>query len=566
MMKKRGCIAVVFALGALLGLYGQNAGPIDLILLLDTSSSMSNAYQEVNSYISGAFLKEFLRTGDTFHLIAFSDRPRLEISRRIEGRGDVETIIGRMFLQYPLDPWSDIPAALGFAEQYAASLPSRPKKIVLVSDGTAMSVPGSSSSSLDAAGLSALIAESKARLDARNIGLEFVKITPGQPLATPPVSDRTPRPSPPEQTPPASIQQQPTQPAQTPPVSTQQPGTPAPSTARPAQPVTPPDSALQQPTAPVPSTARPVQPVTPPPDSALQQPTAPAPSTTRPAQPVTPPPDSALQQPTAPAPSTTRPTQMPTTPDMTQPAQTPPVSTQQPAASTPSAKQPTQAVVTPSARPIFESGDLRLLLFIGLGLLALIGLGLGIFFVSRNLHASPNRALAQAASPRRVDGSLPLFVDHTKDFTNQAANQPQTRSTPYTDRPPSQPQMAIDSSGPFILNLFVEDQNTFIGKRNIHALKSGYSLSIGGGKSDFLIFLVPVPPRIAEVRRDGSHCIFIPRKPQYFPDLGAQELHDCIGKTIRVISDHNYQLLIKLERYEDPLIALNQLLNSLNIS
>ena len=536
MMKKRSCIAVVFALGALLGLYGQNAGPIDLILLLDTSSSMSNAYQEVNSYITGAFLKEFLRTGDTFHLIAFSDRPRLEISRRVEGRGDLETIIGRMFLQYPLDPWSDIPAALSFAEQYAASLPSRPKKIVLVSDGAAASAPGGSSSGIDAAGLSALIAASKARLAAHNIGLELVKITPGQPLAKLPASGRTPRPAPPEQTPPAST-----------------------------PPVTPPAAAsVQQPSAPVSSTAQPVTPLAQTPPVSMQPPIPSAPSTTQQTQPVTSPaqtPPVSMQPSATSAPSTTRPAQ-PVTP----PAQIPPSSAQQPTIPAPSATQPTQSVVEPPAHPIFESGDFRLLLFTGLGLLVLIGLGLGIFFVSRNLHASPNRVLAQAATLRRVDGSLPPFVDHSKDFANHAVNQPQTRSSPYTDRYSAQPPLAIDPSGPLILNLFVEDQNTFIGKRNIHALKSGYSLSIGGGKSDFLIFLVPIPPLIAEVRRDGSHCIFIPRKPRYFPDLGAQELHDCIGKTIRVISDHNYQLLIRLERYENPLIALNQLLNSLNIS
>jgi hypothetical protein len=116
--------------------------------------------------------------------------------------------------------------------------------------------------------------------------------------------------------------------------------------------------------------------------------------------------------------------------------------------------------------------------------------------------------------------------------------------------------------GPLLLNLFVEDQSTFIGKRNIHALKSGYSLTIGGGKSDFLIFLVPIPPHIAEIRRNGNRCTFVPRKPKYFPDLGAQELQDCIGKNIRVVSDKNYQLRIRLERYEDPLIALNRILNS----
>jgi hypothetical protein len=119
------------------------------------------------------------------------------------------------------------------------------------------------------------------------------------------------------------------------------------------------------------------------------------------------------------------------------------------------------------------------------------------------------------------------------------------------------------NGAPLLLNLFVEDQNTAIGKRNIHALKPGYSFSIGGGKSDFLIFLVPIPPRIADVTYDGRNCALIPRKPQYFPDIGSQTIPNCIGKTFRVISDRKYELHIRLEIYEDPLHSLNKLLRSI---
>ena len=123
----------------------------------------------------------------------------------------------------------------------------------------------------------------------------------------------------------------------------------------------------------------------------------------------------------------------------------------------------------------------------------------------------------------------------------------------------------LESDGPLMLNLFVEDQNTAIGRRNIHAVKSGYTFSVGGGKSDFLIFLVPVPPRIADVYFDGRNCTFTPRKPQYFPDIGAQPVSNCIGKNIRVISDKNYELHVRIERYQDPLKALNRMLNSILI-
>jgi hypothetical protein len=119
--------------------------------------------------------------------------------------------------------------------------------------------------------------------------------------------------------------------------------------------------------------------------------------------------------------------------------------------------------------------------------------------------------------------------------------------------------------GPLMLSLFVEDQNTNIGRRNIHAVKAGYSFTIGGGKSDFLIFLVPMPPRIAELRSDGTQCTLVPRKPEFFPDTGSQQVPDCIGKPIRIISERRYELIMRIDRYEDPLIALNRLLHSVDV-
>jgi hypothetical protein len=198
--------------------------------------------------------------------------------------------------------------------------------------------------------------------------------------------------------------------------------------------------------------------------------------------------------------------------------------------------------------------------------LALLLLGLIIFLVTRQLQGSPNRAMARAAAPRSApqeeSAAPPPFVDHSKELANYAASQKQ-RTSPYADR--YKPQPPVEFDGPLMLNLFVEDQNTFIGKRNIHALKQGYTFTVGGGKSDFLIFLVPIPPHIGELRCDGTNCTFIPRKPQYFPDIGSQQVSDCIGKTIRIISDKNYELRFRMERYEDPLKALNRLLQSVQV-
>jgi hypothetical protein len=116
-----------------------------------------------------------------------------------------------------------------------------------------------------------------------------------------------------------------------------------------------------------------------------------------------------------------------------------------------------------------------------------------------------------------------------------------------------------------MLNLFVEDQNTAIGRRNVHTLKQGSRFTVGGGKSDFLVFLVPIPSNVGELRFDGTNCTFIPLKPRYFPDIGSQQVSECIGKPIRILSDKNYEVFFHFERYKDPLIALNQLLHSINV-
>ena len=114
-------------------------------------------------------------------------------------------------------------------------------------------------------------------------------------------------------------------------------------------------------------------------------------------------------------------------------------------------------------------------------------------------------------------------------------------------------------------NLFVKDQNTRIGRRNIHAVKAGTTFSIGGGKSDFLIFLVPIPPNIAELMYDGRNCTLYPKKSKYFPDIGSEPAPNCIGKNIRVVSDRDYELHIRIEKYEDPLKSLNKLMNSISV-
>jgi hypothetical protein len=205
---------------------------------------------------------------------------------------------------------------------------------------------------------------------------------------------------------------------------------------------------------------------------------------------------------------------------------------------------------------------------------AVLILGLVIFFAARRLQESPNRTVVQAASEPKTSSPVILRDEEEKPkdrtvsrnaelLASFAANQ--RRSAPAPRRPPLpahvSESLSMDSNP--MLSLFVEGQNTSIGRRNIHAVKPGSILSIGGGKSDFLIFMVSVPGHIAEVRFDGNQCTFIPRKPQFFPDTGSQQVPNCIGKPIRVLSEKKYEFFIRIDRFQDPLVTLNQLLHSI---
>ena len=623
---KRSILAVILLLSAVFGVHGQNSGPMDIILLLDTSSGMSSSNERVNNYITGAFLSEFLRIGDTFHLIAFSESPRLDVVRRVQSRGDLETIIGRILIQYPVESGSNIGAALSYTENYIGSLPERPKKIVIVSTGDS--------------GTNALVSAARQRLGARDTTLDFTQVTPGQPLANLPSSSRPPAaPARAATTTPA------TQPASGTAAQTQQPSGTTPS----AQPTAGTTAQTQQPTGTTPS-AQPTAGTT----VQAQQPGGTTPSaqpasgtsaqtqqpggTTPSAQPTAGTTPSA--QPTAGTtaqaqqPGGTTPSAQPTvgtsaqaqqpggTTSVTQPGgtgtseiqtlpagetvaqtqqidgspalpgdwdtalytgetETSPAETQrtdglptdssagevrqdlpEPSTHTPAASARDRRRASGTgfvySRPLIIGGIIGLLL-----LLLLI-----IILATRRLGSRPNRVMASVSAAKPAREETP-FVDHSRDLASYAAVQNRQRVTPYSDRPLKQEVVkpaVINPAGPLLLNLFVEDQNTSIGKRNIHSLKSGFSLNVGGRKSDdFLIFLVPIPKNIGEIRRNGSQLTFIPRKPKYFPDIGSSELKDCINKTIRIVSDKNYEVRFRFEMYEDPLIALNRMLHSVKV-
>jgi len=548
---KRKILLFLLALSAVFCAYGQRNSPIDLVLLLDTSQGMSSSYNNVNNYITGPFLKEFLRVGDTFHLITFSDNPRLDSARIILGLGDIETIIGRMLIQYPVENGNSVTNALTFAERYVTSLPPRAKKIVLITTGG----PDTTT----------IVNASKQRLNSRYTTLDYIQVTPGRPLSNLPKSGR-----PEAKTTVAAAKPTPSTEVSRPSSSQTETKT---ETTSPAGKTSETSTAGKETSSGTGSTGTDAASGT----SATGTNTA---SETN---------KSSGTNAVSSANSTldTSSTAVTGTSSMEDTAET--VSGETGQVSTDSQdlsisqtsktstddngvsvsdNKGTSDYTSNNTNKKKERGEsftaslpfILLIIFI-----ALVIIGLIIYFASRRLGSSPNRVMAKVSSPESRETK---FKDHSKDLASYAAGQSR-RTTPYEDRPikpDKEKQPVINPSGPLLLNLFVDDQNTEIGKRNIHSLKSGYNLSVGGGNADdFLIFLVPMPAHIGEIRRNGGSLTFVPQKPKYFPEIGSNEVRDCINKTIRVVSDKNYEMRFRFETYEDPLVSLNRMLMSVKV-
>ncbi|MDR2143403.1 MAG: hypothetical protein LBP29_03435 [Treponema sp.] len=523
--QKRPFFVVCFAFFFSALLSAQNA-PKDIIVLVDTSSSMSSFYANVTDYLTGPFLEENLNLGDTFHLISFSGKPRFEIARRIIDLGDVQTINGRIFLLYPLEPVSDIAAAISYGEKYTGIIPSgRQKRIFIIGDSELKDVEG-------------LINAAEARLRESGTTIRYLKV----PLSVParPQGGQTASSSP------QSVPQASSSSTQSSGVVSGSPG----RTESPVPPSPPPGSSVrvESPGAAGSSVrAEPPVPVQAEPPAQTSLPVQAETSTQTDSSAVTDPSVTPVQAETSVDSGAAPPK---TAPDSPQAETITPPAIPDPAVS----ENGTNASGRSSGGFVFS---LPLPLLIGLGILALLVFGFIIFTMLKNLNSSPNRVMASAAT---VHGDS---VAKNAELLNSFASTAKTRGVPPRRYHREEQNQFL--SNPPMLNLCVEDQNTAIGRRNVHTLKPGSRFTIGGGASDFLVFLVPLPPRIGELRFDGTNCTFIPLKSKYFPDIGSQAVPECIGKTIRVLSDKNYELFFHFERYKDPLIALNQLLHSINV-
>jgi len=455
-------------------------------------------------------------------------------------------------IQYPVETGNDAGAAVNYIETYISTLPPRPKKIVMVSVGSSDT--------------NNIVSAAKQRLSSKNTTLDFVSVTGGQPLANLPSSGRS---SPPRQTTPQQSSSPGTASGTT---STGTSGSATPSAGTTSStPKTQGNSqtGAQSTTQGTPKTG--AQSTTQNTSQTGTQPTTQQGISQTGAQ-------STTQQSTA-VQDTSTVSKNAAGGEGSSAQGVSPSGVDRPASEQnyDSSGTDTSTAKAASKKQNDSSVSFSPTLLLILGIIAaILLLTLLLIFASRRLRSSPNRVMASVSALSRKKESKftenkteSKFTDHSKDLANYAANQNKKRVTPYSNKPVKEQvvkQPTINPTDPVLINLFVEDQSTSIGKRNIHSLKSGYSLSVGGGKSDdFLIFLVPMPSNIGEISRKGSQITFTPHKPKYFPDIGSNDVKDCINKRIRVISEKNYEMWFSFVIYEDPLIALNRVLHSVKV-
>lgn len=159
----------------------------DVIVLLDVSQSALPYFQDVTDYVVSSVVEDYLRYGDTFHLLSFGETAQAEIAQRMAGEADVKSVLGRLYLLYPLARYSDLVGALNYLYQYTADLAeSRRKVIVVITDGMHNPPPASSTFGMPPEKVQAEIESAAARIRANGWPVNIIKLPfpkPGEPGA-----------------------------------------------------------------------------------------------------------------------------------------------------------------------------------------------------------------------------------------------------------------------------------------------------------------------------------------------------------------------------------------------
>ena len=113
----------------------------------------------------------------------------------------------------------------------------------------------------------------------------------------------------------------------------------------------------------------------------------------------------------------------------------------------------------------------------------------------------------------------------------------------------------IDITKKNYLEMFVANQRRSIGMRNIHLIMLNKTFYLGGGKrDDFLIFLVPIPRKLASIHYDEKEIVFKILEPKYFPYEKELEIRNPIDRFFVILSEKNYPIHFMFRIYEKEII------------
>jgi hypothetical protein len=203
-----------------------------------------------------------------------------------------------------------------------------------------------------------------------------------------------------------------------------------------------------------------------------------------------------------------------------------------------------------------------------------------ILYMRKKLHELPQTQGSHAVShppaqepeprtakamPHPSRGARIALLDvgaHTPHTPSRAAPLPQLKRPSMESLRRALPKDRVPSGLQPPVEMRVSFQNSHVGFRNIHRIPKGSSRTVGGGFSSFLIFLVPVPRGIAEIKNEGGTYIFTPLRQEYFPTLFGP-IEDCLDAEIPLTTPRGASFTIKFRQWVSPLEEINALMRSI---
>lgn len=148
---------------------------------------------------------------------------------------------------------------------------------------------------------------------------------------------------------------------------------------------------------------------------------------------------------------------------------------------------------------------------------------------------------------------IPLMAAHA------APSGGQVRPTVMSIRR-AMPRPSIQQASlPPLIEMRVDQQNHRIGFRNVHRFGAGAARSVGGRFSSFLVFLVPMPSSVAEIRNVDGRYVFTPLRGELFPGVSGP-IEDCLGKEIPFVNSKGRALSLHFREWVSPLEEINRIM------